>query len=201
MTLKALALNCTLRAEGKSSTQRMIDLVLQSLKKHGVDGSTIRMAELNIMPGVSSDEGEGDDWPDVRKQILASDILIVGTPIWMGQPSSISKRALERMDAFLEETDDAGKMVSYKKVAAVAVVGNEDGAHHVSAEVYQALNDVGFTIPANAIAYWVGEAMGEKNFVDLKKVPDVVTNAVDLLARNTAHLAKILKSNGYPGEA
>ena len=103
------------------------------------------------------------------------------------------------MDAFLEETDDEGRMVSYGIVAAVAVVGNEDGAHHVSAEIYQALNDVGFTIPANAVAYWVGEAMGSTNFVELKHVPDVVTTSVAMLARNVAHLASLLKKNGYPG--
>jgi hypothetical protein len=105
------------------------------------------------------------------------------------------------MDAFLEETDDQGRMVSYGIVAAVAVVGNEDGAHHVSAEIYQALNDVGFTIPANAVAYWVGEAMGSTNFVDLKKVPDVVATSVEMLARNTAHLAGLLKASEYPGES
>jgi predicted CoA-binding protein len=104
------------------------------------------------------------------------------------------------MDAFLEETDDQGRMVSYGKVAAVAVVGNEDGAHHVSAEVFQALNDVGFTIPANAVAYWVGEAMGSTNFVDLKKTPEAVQTMVSMLARNTAHLAKLLKKSQYPGE-
>jgi hypothetical protein len=91
-------------------------------------------------------------------------------------------------------------MVSYGRVAAVAVVGNEDGAHHVSAELFQALNDVGFTIPANAVAYWVGEAMGSTNFVDLDKVPKVVTKAVDMLARNTAHLSSLLKAKQYPGE-
>jgi hypothetical protein len=102
------------------------------------------------------------------------------------------------MDAFLKEKDDQGRMVSYGRVAAVAVVGNEDGAHHVSAELYQALNDVGFTIAANAVAYWVGEAMGSTNFIDLDKVPEVVTTTVDMLARNTAHLAKLLKQNEYP---
>lgn len=104
------------------------------------------------------------------------------------------------MDAFLDETDDQGRMLTYGKVAAVAVVGNEDGAHHVSAELYQALNDVGFTLAPNAVGYWVGEAMGSVNFVDLKEVPDVVTNAVDMLTRNTAHLARILKADAYPGE-
>ncbi len=112
----------------------------------------------------------------------------------MGQPSSVCKRALERMDAFLEETDDQGRMLTYGKVAAVAVVGNEDGAHHVSAELYQALNDVGFSLAPNAVSYWVGEAMGSVNFVDLTKVPDVVTNTLAMLARNTAHLAKVLEN-------
>ena len=91
-------------------------------------------------------------------------------------------------------------MVSYGRVAAVAVVGNEDGAHHVSAELFQALNDVGFTIPANAVAYWVGEAMGSTNFADLDKVPKVVTTSVEMLARNTVHLANLLKAKQYPGE-
>jgi predicted CoA-binding protein len=100
------------------------------------------------------------------------------------------------MDAFLEETDDEGRMISHGRVAAVAVVGNEDGAHHVSAEVFQALNDVGFTIPANAVAYWVGEAMGSKNFVDLDEIPEVVTSAVDMLVRNTVQLAGLLGNKG-----
>jgi predicted CoA-binding protein len=104
------------------------------------------------------------------------------------------------MDAFLEETDDQGRIVSYGKVAAVAVVGNEDGAHHVSAEVFQALNDVGFTIPANAVTYWVGEAMGSTNFVDLKKTPEAVQTMISMLARNIAHLANLLKRSEYPGK-
>ncbi|MBB3447226.1 NAD(P)H-dependent oxidoreductase [Rhizobium sp. BK379] len=203
MTLKALAFNATLkRSENKepSSTGRMLDLIAAEMAKSGVETETIRLADYDILPGVTSDEGTGDAWPALRKKVLAADIVIFGTPIWMGQPDSISKRVLERMDAFLEETDDEGRMVSYGKVAAVAVVGNEDGAHHVSAEMYQALNDVGFTIPANAVAYWVGEAMGSTNFVDLKKVPEEVTTMVEMLARNTIHLAKLLRSSQYPGE-
>ncbi|RYE51793.1 MAG: flavodoxin family protein [Rhizobiaceae bacterium] len=203
MSLKAIAFNATLKsakAEQPSSTDRMLHLIAEQLRKFDVKTDAVRLADFNIKPGVTSDEGEGDDWPALRKRLLDADILILGTPIWLGQPSSVAKRALERMDAFLEETDDRGRMVSYGRVAAVAVVGNEDGAHHVSAEVYQALNDVGFTIPANAVAYWVGEAMGSVNFVDLENIPDVVTKAVAMLARNTAHLAKLLKASQYPGE-
>lgn len=203
MALKAIALNATLKASGgePSSTDRMLALIASAMSKDGVETETIRLADFNIKPGVSSDEGDGDDWPAIRQKVLDADILILGTPIWLGQPSSVSKRALERMDAFLEETDDAGRMVSYGRVAAVAVVGNEDGAHHVCAELYQALNDVGFTIAANAVAYWVGEAMGSTNFSDLEHIPETVTKAVDMLARNTVHLARLTKENPYPGEA
>lgn len=202
MTLKAIALNATLKSSGgePSSTDRMLGLIAEAMAKEDVETETIRLADHNIKPGVTSDEGPGDAWPAIRQMVLDADILIIGTPIWLGQPSSVAKRALERMDAFLEETDAEGRMVSYGRVAAVAVVGNEDGAHHVSAELYQALNDVGFTLAANAVAYWVGEAMGSKNFIDLEEVPDVVTTAVNMLARNTVHLAKFLKNNQYPGE-
>lgn len=202
MALKAVALNGTLKSSGgePSSTDRMLALIAAGMQGYGVETTLFRLADYNILPGVTSDEGEGDAWPAIRAAVLDADILVMGTPIWMGQTSSVTKRALERMDAFLEETDEQGRMVSYGRVAAVAVVGNEDGAHNVSAEVYQALNDVGFTIPANAVAYWVGEAMGSTNFVELEPVPDVVSKTVDMLVRNTVHLAGLLKASQYPGE-
>ncbi|WP_312950904.1 NAD(P)H-dependent oxidoreductase [Agrobacterium sp.] len=204
MPLKALALNGTLKpssTKDKSSTEKMLQLIADEFSAHDVQTEILRLADYDIKPGVTSDEGDGDAWPEIRGKILAADILVVGTPIWLGQPSSVCKRALERMDAFLEETDDNGRMVSYGKVAAVAVVGNEDGAHHVSAELFQAMNDVGFTLAANAVSYWVGEAMGNKNFVDFKKPPETVTTMVSMLARNTVHLATLLKHKQYPGES
>ena len=101
----------------------MIDLILAELRDKDVETApTIRIADRAILPGVTSDEGEGDDWPEVRKQILAADILVFGTPVWLGQASSIAKRVLERMDAFLDETDDQGRMPSYGKVAVAAIV-------------------------------------------------------------------------------
>lgn len=204
MPLKALALNGTLKpssTKDKSSTDKMLQLIADEFSAHDVQTEILRLADYDIKPGVTSDEGGGDAWPEIRGKILAADILVVGTPIWLGQPSSVCKRALERMDAFLEETDDNGRMVSYGKVAAVAVVGNEDGAHHVSAELFQAMNDVGFTLAANAVSYWVGEAMANKNFVDFKKPPETVTTMVSMLARNTVHLATLLKHKQYPGES
>lgn len=200
--MKAIALNGTLKsgsAGEPSSTDRMLKLILDRMQQLGVEGEIVRLADHDIKPGVTSDEGPGDAWPALRGRILAAEIVLVGTPIWLGQPSSVCKRALERMDAFLSETDDEGRMVSYGRVAAVAIVGNEDGAHHVTAELYQALSDVGFTIAPNAVGYWVGEAMGSVDFKDLDEVPDKVMETVSMLARNTVHLARLLKTTPYPG--
>jgi multimeric flavodoxin WrbA len=202
VALTAIALNGSLKRSGgeTSSTDRMIGLVAEALGGHGVAFSgTIRLADHDIKPGVTSDEGEGDAWPALRARILAADILIFGTPIWLGQPSSLAKRALERMDAFLSETDERGRMPSFGKVAVAAIVGNEDGAHHVAAELFQALNDEGWTIPAGGAAYWVGEAMGKTDFQDLAEVPEKVTQTVATLAANAAHLAGLLSERAYPG--
>src|SRR3546814_19887971 len=140
----------------------------------------------------SSDVCSSDlDWPKLRAQILTADILVFGTPVWLGQPSSIAKRVLERMDAFLSETDDQGRMPSYSKVAVVAIVGNEDGAHAISAQLFQALNDVGWTIPAVADCYWVGEAMGSVDFKDMAATPEPVAKTAKMLAANAAPLAPL----------
>jgi multimeric flavodoxin WrbA len=198
--LRALGLNCSLkRGDSPSSTDVLVGQVLDELKGRDVvvDGP-VRVADLDIKPGVTSDEGPGDDWPELRRRILDADILVFGTPIWLGQPSSVAKRVTERMDAFLSETDDGGRMVSFGRVAVVAVVGNEDGAHHVSAELYQALSDVGFTIPANATTYWVGEAMGGTDYKDLGATPESVASNTAMVARNAAHLAALLQASGYP---
>jgi multimeric flavodoxin WrbA len=178
----------------------MIELLAAELAKRDVPlTGTIRIADFNVKPGVSYDEGEGDDWPQLRERILAADILIFGTPIWLGQASSIAQRVTERMDAFLSETDDQERMPSYGKVAVLAVVGNEDGAHHVCAQLYQALNDTGWTLPASAVCYWVGEALGKIDFQDLDQVPEKIAKSAAMAASNTAHLARLLKAGPYPG--
>jgi len=201
-TLTAFALNCSLKAsdgEERSSSDKMIADLFNFLQQHHVTGSSSRVANHNIPPGVRSDEGDGDEWPELRKRILAADIFVLATPIWMGQPSSLAKRVLERLDAFLSETDDRGRMPSSGKVAVVLVVGNEDGAHHCHAACFPALNDVGFTIPANAGGYWVGEAMQDMNYIDPEKIPEKVQMTLAMLASNTAHLARLLRHDSYPG--
>lgn len=202
MTVTAIEINCTLKRSGAepSSTDAMLDLLGKHFADAGVKiAERLRIADFNVLPGVTSNEGEGDDWPKLREKILAHDILIFGGPIWMGQISSIAKRVLERMDAFLSETDDKGRMPSYSKVAIAAIVGNEDGAHWSSSQLFQSLNDTGWTIPAVAACYWVGEAMGDVDFKDLKEPPKKVTETAKMVAGNAAHLAKLLKTTPYPG--
>lgn len=204
MALTAIAVNCSLKtSDGKdSSTDKMIGLIVSELKKKDVAfNGTIRIADFDVKPGVTSDEGEGDEWPELRRRILEADILIFGTPIWMGQMSSLAKRVVERMDAFLSETDARGRMPSYGKAAVLAIVGNEDGAHSISADLYQALNDTGWTIPASAVSYWVGEAMGKVDFQDLPQIPNKVQESAAMAASNAAHLAGLLKREAYPGMA
>ena len=200
--LKIFGLNCSLKTtqqDANSSTDVLMKQLYDELGKYGVSGELARAADYDIKPGVKSDEGGGDQWPELRKRILDADIFVLGSPVWMGQPSSIAKRVVERMDAFLGETDDKGRMPAFGKVAICVSVGNEDGAHHVSADVLQALFDVGFTIPANPVTYWVGEAMGSVDYKDLKKTPDKVAQVNAMLASNAAHLARLLKAENYPG--
>ena len=200
MAVRVQPINCTLKSKGESSTDAMIEVLRKAFEASGAEvAKTLRMASYDIRPGVTTNEGPGDDWPKLREQILAADVLVFGTPIWMGQPSSIAKRVMERMDAFLDELDEKGRMPSYGKVAVCAIVGNEDGAHASSALIFQALNDVGWTVPAIAACYWVGEAMGSKDFKDLKATPKVVTKTAKMVAGNAVHLAGLLSATPYPG--
>jgi multimeric flavodoxin WrbA len=199
--MRALAVNCTLkRSPAESSCELLLSELLKKMGEHGVSGEIVRLIDQDIKAGVTSDEGEGDDWPALRRRILDADIFILGTPIWLGHPSSLCQRVLERLDAFLGEQDESGRMVSYDRVACVAVVGNEDGAHHVFAELAQGLSDVGFTIPAEGSVYWVGEAMQAVDFKDKSPTPEGTATATATLARNAAHLARILKADAYPSE-
>jgi multimeric flavodoxin WrbA len=197
--LKATVLICTLsKSPSKSSSELLANELLEEMKQYGVTGESFRIADHSIAFGVEKDMGNGDEWPKIRESILASDILILATPIWMGQPASVSKVVLERLDAELAETTKDGLPTMYGKVAAVAIVGNEDGAHHVSAEVFQSLSDVGFTIPAGGPTYWVGEAMGSTDYQDLQDKPEKTATTTRILAANATHLAKLLKASNYP---
>jgi len=153
--MRALVLNCTLKpSPSRSNTDSLADVVVDALEKESVEVTRVRLADLNIKPGVTSDEGDGDEWPGIHEQLLGCDILVVATPTWVGHPSSVAQRMLERMDAMISETDDEDRPVAYNKVAGVVVTGNEDGAHHVISEIAGGLADIGYAIPGQAWTYW-----------------------------------------------
>ena len=152
---RALALICSLKpSPAPSSSELMARQVLDALGEHGFTSDVVRVVDHDVKPGVSSDEGDGDAWPAIRERILASEILVLATPTWVGQPSSVAQRVVERMDAMLSETDDDGRPVAYNRVAGVVDTGNEDGAHHVISELSGSLIDFGFTVPGQSWTYW-----------------------------------------------
>ena len=199
MSLTAFGLNCTLKSgDAPSSTQSMLDQVLEALAQHDVRTSSARVVDYDVKPGVSADEGDGDAWPALRARLMAAEIFVIATPIWVGHPSSIAQRVLERLDAVLDEIGDDGRYPTFGKVAIPAVVGNEDGAHKIVADMFQGLNDIGFTIPAQGCTYWNNEAMNPVDYKDLDSTPSAVASTITTLSSNAVHLARFLRREQYP---
>lgn len=198
-SLRAVGLVCSLKPSSSPSSSALIaEHVVGELKKADVECELIRAVDYNIAPGVEDDMGAGDQWPAIRRKVLDADILLISTPIWLGHASSVTQRVLERLDAELSNTDDDGTPAMVGKVAIVSVVGNEDGAHKVVADLFQGLNDIGFSIPAQGCTYWVGAAMESTDYSDLDEVPEQIASATAAAARNAAHLARALRATGYP---
>ena len=129
--MKATIINCTLKpSPEESNTEALLKVLTEALESHDIECEQIRAVDLDLKPGVETDMGDGDDWPEVHEKLVDSEILVIGTPTWLGRPSSIASRVLERMDAMLSETDDDERPVAFNRVAGVVVTGNEDGAHH-----------------------------------------------------------------------
>ncbi len=153
--LNALILSCTLkRAPHLSNTEALAQTLVGEFERLGVETQLVRVVDLNVLPGVSSDEGDGDEWPRIRPLLGRADILVMASPTWVGRHSSVAQLVLERMDAMISDTQDNGLPIAYNKVAGVVVTGNEDGAHHVISEISGALIDIGYTIPGQSWTYW-----------------------------------------------
>ncbi|HEV7770714.1 MAG TPA: NAD(P)H-dependent oxidoreductase [Solirubrobacterales bacterium] len=192
-------MNCTLKASPeKSNTEALAEIVADALREQGVEMSSVRAVDHSIPPGVESEMGEGDEWPGIRSQILGSQILVFATPTWLGRPSSIAQRVLERMDAMLSETDDEGRPVAYNHVAGVVVTGNEDGAHHVISEVSGALLDIGFTVPGQAWTYWNrGPGPGD-SYLESEEGREWSHSTGKAAAANLLAVARALESKPIP---
>ena len=201
--MRALCLNCTLkRSPEPSNTESLAAVVLDRLRAAGVETDMVRIVDHQVDPGVVSEAvSDGDDWPALRERILAAEILVIATPTWLGQPSSVAKRVLERMDAMLSETRDDGTPVAYGRVAGVVVTGNEDGAHHVIAEIAGPLIDIGYTIHAQAWTYWnKGPGPGEEEWSSTDEREWSITTG-HTAAQNLLAVAQALGDHPLPAPA
>ncbi len=199
MDLRALFLNCTLkRSPATSNTRALIDKVAALFEAEGVSSEVVRVVDHRIPFGVSSDEGEGDAWPQILEKIKACDILVVATPIWFGVRGSVAQLVVERLDGTYSEKTERGQYPLYNKVGACIVTGNEDGAHDAAATTLFNLSHLGCTIPPNADCYWVGDAGPGPSYLDAGGDRHLYTNrTARYLAKNCAEAARWLRAHPY----
>ena len=184
MKLKALVLNSSLKHSRElSNTGELAELVMKHMKEFGVSSEIIRLSDKKISVGVRYRESKDDDWPAIAKKIRETDILIMATPIWWGNRSSLMQRVIERLDAFDEEYIKEGRSALFNKVAGIVITGSEDGAQHTMGTIMLVLTWMGFTLPPECGAYWVGE-VGQP--VEKDRAKRLRNNATKQMAKNMA---------------
>lgn len=202
--LSALTINCTLKRSPEGShTDKLLGVAETILVRNGVTLDQVRLVEHDIAPGVYPDMTEhganSDDWPEIWKKVRSADILIIGTPIWLGEKSSVCQRLIERLYAHSGQTNDKGQYVFYGKVGGCIVTGNEDGIKHVGMNVLYSLQHLGYVIPPQADAGWIGEAGPGPSYGDDGKVGldnEFTQRNTTFMAWNLMHLARMLKDAG-----
>ena len=193
--LRALVLNASLKhAPEASNTQELAELVLEHLRPHSVTADVVRLADLRLPVGLGYRESADDQWPDVVAKLRAADIVLFATPIWWGGRSSLMQRVIERMDALDEEYIAEGRSALYNKVAGIVITGSEDGALSTMGSIMMVLTWMGFTLPPECAAYWVGE-VGKPPSEDAAKrrVNEATQHMAKNLARNLVYYAQLLK--------
>lgn len=196
---RVLVLNATLKhSPEESSTHALAEQLSQLFSEASCDVTVVRPVDHTLPPGISADLGAGDDWPRMRQQILDADIVVFATPTWLGSMTSVMRRVLERLNADITTRAPDGSPLFANTVATALVVGNEDGAHRIVADLLQATNDLGFSNPANGSTYWNGRAMEHVNYIDLDSTPKPVAAANRSLVANAIHLAQLLRATPYP---
>jgi multimeric flavodoxin WrbA len=201
--LRALFLNCTLKRSGETShTERLIHVPAGIMRRNGVAVDVVRPVDLDLAPGVQPDMREHgydrDDWPELRKQVMAADILVLCTPIWLGEQSSACRRVIERLYAESGNTNDVGQYIYYGRAGGALITGNEDGAKHCAMSLLYSLQHLGYAIPPQADAGWVGEAGPGPSYGDdgAGYGNEFTQRNATFMAWNLMHLARMLKDAG-----
>ena len=205
--LRALYINCTLKQSPRQShTQGLMDVSIGIMERENVSVEKLRLVDFDVAPGVQPDMTEHgadrDDWPDLYKKVMAADILVIGTPIWLGERSSVATRLIERLYSMSGKQNQKGQYIYYGKVGGCVVTGNEDGVKHCAMGLLYALQHIGYSVPPQADCGWIGEVGPGPSYLD--EASDAQSN--DFTNRNTTfmtynllHLAQLLKANdGYP---
>ena len=203
--LRALFVNCTLkRSPEVSNTQGLMDASIALMREHGVRVDTLRFVDLDVATGVYPDMREhgwaSDAWPEeVWPLVEAADILVVGGPIWLGDNSSQTKKLIERLYSLSGELNDKGQYLFYGRVAGCIITGNEDGIKHCAQNVLYSLQHIGYTIPPNADAGWIGEAGPGPSYLDPGSggpENDFTNRNTTFMTWNLLHLARTVRDAG-----
>ena len=200
--LQAVLLNCTLKKSPQiSNTEALMRKTIDWFDTLNVTSDLVRVVDFKVAFGVSSDEGDGDEWPAILARIMAADIIVLGTPIWFGVRGSVAQMVIERLDGTYEERNEVGQYPLYNKVAGVVVTGNEDGAHAAAETTLFNFSHLGCAIPPNADTYWVGDAGPGPSYIEAGGANHEYTKRTTRwMAHNLVHLARILKANPIPAE-
>ncbi len=204
--LKAVFLNCTLKKGGSiSNTQGLMDVSINIMKKHGVQVSNYRITDFDIPAGVYPDMTEHgfekDDWVEIQKEIMQADILVLGTPIWLGDKSSVCTKVVERLYGYSHLLNDQGQYAYYGKVGGCLITGNEDGVKHCAMNILYSLGHIGYTIAPQADAGWIGESGPGPSYLDKNSggpENDFTNRNVTFMTWNLMHMANNLQKNGIP---
>lgn len=208
--LSAILVNATLKPPSQDShTDTLLDAVGLIFERAKVRVDRLRLSQYRLAPGVYPDMTEHgwdhDDWPTISERVLDADICILGTPIWLGEKSSLAQAFIEKLYAHSGQTNNKGQYRFYGKVGGCVVTGNEDGIKHVAAGVLYAMSHVGYTIPPQADCGWIGEAGPGPSYGD--DLDDGTRAGFDnvftqrnttFMAFNCLHLARMLKAQGIP---
>ncbi len=203
--LRALFLNCSLKPSSAepSNTQVLMDNSIAIMRANGVAVDTVRLTDHVIPPGVQTDMSEHgfdrDDWPEIQRQVFDADILVLGTPIWLGEKSSICTQAIERLYGYSGELNEQGQWIYYGRVGGVLVTGNEDGIKHVAMNVLYSLQHLGYVIPPQADAGWIGEAGPGPSYADEGSgglENEFTRRNTTFMTWNLMHVAAMLKRAG-----
>jgi multimeric flavodoxin WrbA len=202
--IRATYINCSLkRSPERSHTQGLVDLSSAIMHKHGVEVEVLRAVDHDIATGVYLDMTEhgwqSDAWPRIHARIMASDILVIAGPIWLGDNSSVTKRVIERLYAGSSALNDKGQYAYYGRVAGALITGNEDGIKHCAMNILYSLQHIGYTIPPQADAGWIGEAGPGPSYLDAGSGGpdnDFTNRNTTFMTWNLMHLARMLRQAG-----